>query len=61
MSDEKRQSSRRDFLKLAAAGAPAVAVATAAAPAMAEPEKAHDGEGLRLTEHAKKFYDSARF
>lgn len=60
MSDEKRQASRRDFLKLAAAGAPAVAVATVAAPAAAEPEEA-SGDGLRLTAHAKKYYDSARF
>lgn len=60
MSDEKRTASRRDFLKFAAAGAPVAAVVTVVAPAAAEAEDGA-GEGLRMTEHAKKFYDSARF
>jgi hypothetical protein len=61
MSDEKRAASRRDFLKLAAAGAPAAAVVAVAAPAAAvEPEETAKA-GMRLTEHTKKYYDSARF
>lgn len=62
MSDEKRTASRRDFLRLAAAGAPAAAVAAVAAPAAADerPEETAKA-GLRQTEHTKKYYDSARF
>lgn len=61
MSDEKRTASRRDFLKLAAAGAPAAAVAAVAAPAAADEPEETAKAGLRLTEHVKKYYDSARF
>ena len=61
MTDEKRAASRRDFLRLAAAGAPAAAVAAVAAPAAAEEPEEKAKTGLRLTEHAKKYYDSARF
>jgi hypothetical protein len=57
----RRAASRRDFLKLAAAGAPAAAAAAIAAPAGAAEPEPEKGEGLRLTEHAKKYYDSARF
>ncbi len=62
MSDEKRASNRRDFLKLAATGAPVAAVAAVAGttPAEAAIEDVA-GEGLRATEHTKKYYDSARF
>ena len=60
MSDQER-TSRRDFLKLAATGAPVAAVAAIAAPDSAEAEIADAGEGLRPTEHARKFYETARF
>lgn len=63
MSNEKRApTGRRDFLKLAAAGAPAAAIATMAAPAAAAEKPEEIAEiGLRLTEHTQKYYDSARF
>ena len=61
MSEEKRAASRRDFLKLAAAGAPAAAVATVATPGAAEVLEETATSGLRQTEHTKKYYDSARF
>lgn len=61
MSDEKRAASRRDFLRLAAAGAPAMAVAAVAAPAAADEAEQTAKTGLRQTEHTKKYYDSARF
>ena len=55
------QSSRRDFLKLAAAGAPvAAAVAVTSAPAQAAPEP-KTALGLQKTEHVQKYLDSARF
>jgi len=63
MSDETRApTGRRDFLRLAAAGAPAAALAAMAAPAAAaeKPEEITE-TGLRLTEHTRKYYDSARF
>ena len=59
MSDQER-ASRRDFLKLAATGAPAVAVA-AVAGSEAEAAPVEVGEGLRDTEYTRKYYDSARF
>ena len=61
MSDEKRTASRRDFLRLAAAGAPAVAVAAVVAPAAADEPEETAKSGLRQTEHTRKYYDSARF
>lgn len=62
MSDEKRAASRRDFLRLAAAGAPAAAVAAVAGDAaVEEPAGETAKSGLRQTEHAKKYYDSTRF
>lgn len=60
MSDEK-PSSRRDFLKLAAAGAPvaaAVAVTGGTAEAAVVETKT---SGLRKTEHVEKYLESARF
>jgi len=56
-----RNPGRRDFLKLAATGAPAVAVVTAAAgPAeAAEPDPA--SERMQDTAHTRAYYDSARF
>jgi len=62
MSEKAEGSSRRDFLKLAATGAPAVAVATvvttgtadAAAPDLAS-------EKMQDTAHTRAYFDSARF
>lgn len=66
MTDEKVRESRRDFLKLAATGAPAVAVAAVAGGTSAEaavPGGNADGKaaGLRKTEHVEKYLESARF
>jgi len=55
-------SSRRDFLKLAATGAPAVAAAMAVsgtAAEAAEPDPASDR--MQDTAHTRAYYDSARF
>ena len=60
MSDQDR-ASRRDFLKLAATGAPVVAVATVATTDAEAAAIEAAGEGLRPTEEAKKYYASARF
>jgi hypothetical protein len=62
MTDEKAGSSRRDFLKLAAAGAPAAAIAAVSSGGTAEaalPEGA--SVRLRRTEHVEKYLESARF
>jgi len=62
MKDDKAAASRRDFLKLAATGAPAVAVATVAAGGSAEAALPEDTtEGLRKTGHVEKYLASARF
>ena len=61
MSDEKRAESRRDFLKLAATGAPVAAVAAVAGTDADAAVEEVAGEGLRMTEHTRKYYDSARF
>jgi len=55
-------SSRRDFLKMAATGAPAVAVATIATTGTAEaaaPDLA--SEKMQDTAHTRAYFDSARF
>ena len=59
MSDKER-ASRRDFLKIATTAAPVAAVAAVTVPESAEAAEVA-GEGLRATEHTKKYYDSARF
>lgn len=62
MSEDRKGSSRRDFLKLASTAAPAAAVATMAG--TDEAEAATDSgsaTGYRKTEHVKKYLDSARF
>lgn len=62
MKDDKAGASRRNFLKLAAAGAPAVAVAAVTGgKAEAAVADAVPGEGLRRTEHVAKYMASARF
>ena len=62
MSDDRKGSSRRDFLKLASTAAPAAAVAAVAGGDDAE-AAANSGSatGYRKTEHVKKYLDSARF
>lgn len=58
---EKETASRRDFLKLASVSAPG-AVAALAVGEPAEAATATDaGEGLRKTEHVRKYLESARF
>ncbi len=57
---EKDAPTRRDFLKLAAAGAPAVAVVASTGAAEAR-ETQERGEGLRETAHVRAYYESARF
>ncbi len=55
-------SSRRDFLKMAAAGAPAVAVATAASTGTAEAaEPDLSSDKMQDTAHTRAYLDSARF
>jgi len=63
MQKKDKASSRRDFLRLAAAGAPAVAVATVAGgQAEAVPVTVEKGQArLATTEHTKKYYETARF
>jgi len=54
-------ASRRDFLKLAATGAPAIAVAaaTAGTAEAAAPDSASGG--MQDTAHTRAYYESARF
>ena len=60
MSEQER-ANRRDFLKLAAAGAPVSAVAAVTGTTEAEAAVSAGGEGLRDTEMTRKFYETARF
>ncbi len=52
---------RRDFLKMAATGAPAVAVVTAAAAPAEAAEPDLSSERMQDTAHTRAYYDSARF
>ncbi len=55
-------TSRRDFLKLAATGAPAVAVVTAASTGTAEAaEPDLSSDKMQDTAHTRAYLDSARF
>ncbi|MGR3313475.1 MAG: ubiquinol-cytochrome c reductase iron-sulfur subunit N-terminal domain-containing protein [Roseovarius sp.] len=55
-------TSRRDFLRLAATGAPAVAVATVVTGAKAEAaEPDLSSDRMQDTAHTRAYYDSARF
>jgi hypothetical protein len=59
---EKTDEGRRNFLKLAAVGAPAAAAATTVATTEeAEAATESKGEGLRKTAHVKAYLESARF
>ena len=55
-------ASRRDFLKMAATGAPAVAVVTAASTGTAEAaEPDLSSDKMQDTAHTRAYLDSARF
>ncbi len=55
-------ASRRDFLKLAASGAPAVAVVAAATGGQAEAAQPDlTSERMQDTAHTRAYFDSARF
>ena len=61
-SPPEHAGSRRDFLRLAATGAPVAAVATALtgrAAEAAEPDLA--SQSMQDTAHTRAYYDSARF
>ena len=60
MSEQER-ANRRDFLKLAAAGAPVAAVAAVTGTTEAEAAVDQSREGLRDTEMTRKYYETARF
>ncbi len=60
MKDAKTGKNRRDFLKLAGT-APAAAAALAVTGEDVAAEELSQGEGLRQTEHTKKFLETARF
>lgn len=62
MAENKAGSNRRDFLKLAATGAPVAAIAAvSASPASAEPDLPTGETRLQDTEHTRKYLESARF
>lgn len=62
MDDQKRENSRRQFLRLAATAAPAVVAVAVAPNAAAEVVKdVPKSRGLRDTEHTRKYLESARF
>lgn len=62
MEHQKRENSRRNFLRMAATAVPA-AIAVAAAPnaAASVTKDAPKSRGLRDTEHTRKYFESARF
>ena len=62
MAEKKVDENRRDFLKLAATGAPVAAVVAVASPKAAEAAALPTGETrLQDTEHTRKYLESARF
>jgi hypothetical protein len=62
MENQKRENSRRRFLRLAVAAAPAaVAVAVAPKAAAQAAKGVPTSRGLRDTEHTRKYLESARF
>jgi hypothetical protein len=63
MDHQKRENSRRNFLRMAATAVPAavaVAVAPNAAARVVETD-VPESRGLRDTEHTRKYLESARF
>jgi len=61
MTEDKARASRRDFLKLASTGAPVAAAVTVAGGTAAAAPAEEEGEGLRRTEHVRKYLEAARF
>ena len=62
MTRKTEGASRRDFLKMAATGAPAVAVVTAATTGTAEAaEPDLTSDKMQDTAHTRAYFDSARF
>ena len=59
--DKDVNTKRRDFLKLAAASAPAAALTAVAGTEVAAAEVKGTPGGLQMTDHVKKYLDSARF
>ncbi|MEM7668596.1 MAG: twin-arginine translocation pathway signal protein [Pseudomonadota bacterium] len=59
MSD--KSANRRDFLKLAATGAPVAAVVAVSGGAAQAVEPEENSESYRETDHIRKYLDSARF
>lgn len=57
----EKPANRRDFLKLAAAGAPVAAVATATGTTVEAAEVEATTDSYRETEHVRKYLESARF
>ena len=51
---------RRGFLKLASLAAPAAAVAAASGGVVEADDRPPQGNGLRKTEHVKKYLETAR-
>lgn len=60
-ADTPQAPSRRDLLKLAAAGAPAAAIAAVTGPAAAQADAPVQDGVLRDTEHTRAYYAAARF
>lgn len=60
MKKETKNTSRREFLKLAAAGAPAAAAVTVSAKQVSA-EEIELGSGIQNTEHVLKYYETAKF
>lgn len=58
---EKSAQSRRDFLKLAATGAPVAAVAAVTGTTVQAAELEENTESYRETDHIRKYLASARF
>ena len=59
--DEPRDGGRRDFIKLAAAGAPLAAVAAVSGGEAQAAQAAEPKAGLRKTAHVEAYLKSARF
>lgn len=57
----KEGASRRDFLRLAGTGAPVLAAMSLAGAKVAEAGELARGQGIRVTEHMKKYYENLRF
>jgi len=61
MDSKNADTDRRNFLKRASVSAPAAVAAVAVGSESAAAAEAEIGEGLRKTEHVRKYLESARF